>query len=105
MAGEVTTDAQALQTAADEFKGIAGDLDNVIKQAESIAGGLADSWEGVAKQAAIKALDNFREAGTASNKALDGISESVQNAGIQYTQADQQQADEVAAAAAQMNLT
>jgi WXG100 family type VII secretion target len=68
---------------------------------ESTAGELAAQWRGQAGMSAQQALQRFHEAGQAQVKALTGISESIQGAGIQYTSADEEQASSLSS---QMNF-
>jgi len=94
---QMITDTAVLSKEASNFERIAGELRAVIAQVESTAGHLAGQWHGQAGQSAQAALLRFHEAATAQARQLDDISGNVHAAGLQYTSADEEQAQALAA--------
>lgn len=98
---QMRTDAAALSAEASNFERISNELQQVIRQVESTGGELAGQWRGQAGDAAQQALVRFQEAGRVQVKALSDISSTIQQAGIQYSTADDEQASSLSS---QMNF-
>ncbi len=98
---EMRTDAATLSAEAANFDRISNELQQVIRQVDSVGSELASHWRGQAGGAAQQALLRFREAGQAQIKALTDISTNISQAGIQYSSADDEQAGSLSS---QMNF-
>ncbi|MHA7652234.1 WXG100 family type VII secretion target [Mycobacterium sp. ML4] len=94
---EMRTNAGALRAAAANFDQISVELQQVIRMVEATGGELAGKWRGKAGKAAQEALRRFHEAGQAQISALTDISGKVDEAGIQYSKADDDQSAHLAA--------
>jgi ESAT-6 family protein len=98
---EMRTDAATLSAEASNFDRISSELQRVISGVEQTGGELASHMVGQAGTATQQALTRFHEAGTAQIKALGDISQNINQAGIHYQRADEEQAS---ALSSQMNF-
>lgn len=98
---EMKTDAAALSAEASNFDRISNELQQVIRGVENTGGELAAQWRGQAGAAAQQALLRFKAAGDAQIKELGEISTAINQAGIQYSSSDDEQAGSLSS---QMNF-
>lgn len=98
---QMNTDASVLSAEATNFDRIASELNSVIKSVESTGSELAGHWKGAAGSAAQQSLARFHEAGLNQTKVLSDIVSTIQQAGVQYTKA---QDDAEQSLASQMNI-
>ena len=89
---EMKTDAATLRAEASSFDRISNELQQVMSQVESTGGELAGHMQGAAGQAAQQALARFHEKAQAQVKVLGEITNNINQAGIQYSKADDEQA-------------
>ncbi|MGB5112316.1 MAG: WXG100 family type VII secretion target [Mycobacterium sp.] len=98
---QMNTDAAILAKEAANFESISGELKGVIANVESTGGALAGQMVGQAGTAAQAALLRFHEAAARQIQELNDISSNIQQSGMQYTTADDDQAANLSSA---MNL-
>jgi WXG100 family type VII secretion target len=98
---EMRTDAATLSAEAGNFDRIGSELQRTIAGVEQTGGELASHMVGQAGTATQQALTRFHEAGQAQLKALADISQNINQAGIHYQRADEEQAS---ALSSQMNF-
>jgi WXG100 family type VII secretion target len=98
---QMNTDAAVLAKEAANFESISGELKGVIANVESTGGALAAQMVGQAGTAAQAALLRFHEAAARQIQELNDISSNIQQSGMQYTTADDDQAANLSSA---MNL-
>ena len=98
---EMRTDAATLAAEAASFDRIAGELQQVMGQIRSYGTELTGHMSGAAGTAAQQALVRFDEKAQAQTKVLNDIVTNIQQAGVQYSKAD----DEAQSAlSSQMNI-
>lgn len=89
---QMRTDAATLSAEAANFDRIGSEIQQVTKTVESVGGDLAAQWQGRAGSAVQGALTRYREAASAQIAQLTEITNSLQQAGIKYSAADDEQA-------------
>jgi len=98
---EMKTDAATLRAEAGNFDSINSELQGVIGRVEGAGTNLLAVWQGQASGAAAQALDRFKEKASAQRALLEEISKNINEAGIQYSSADEDQAGSLSS---QMNF-
>jgi WXG100 family type VII secretion target len=90
------TDSAALSKEAANFDHISTQLQQAIRNVEDAGASLKVQMVGQAGGVLQTKLDDFKVAGDAQIQALQTISQTIQDAGVKYDQADQEHASNLA---------
>lgn len=90
------TDSAALSKEAASFDSISTQLQQAIAHVEDAGASLKTQMVGQAGTVLQQKLDDFKAAGDAQIQALQTISQTIHDAGVQYDKADQEQASSLA---------
>lgn len=75
---QIRLNAEGLTKAAGSLKRQATELDNLIKQMQSVINGLPDSWEGAAANAYVQQFDSLKPGLVKTKELVETIGSQIQ---------------------------
>ncbi|MGW5385254.1 WXG100 family type VII secretion target [Nocardia sp. NPDC003963] len=104
MAGEVTTDFAAMDTAAKHVETVNGSLANELGNVRSLVAGTHGNWKGAAAGTFRKVMDDYDFQSKQLHDVLVEISELIRQNGKGYTATEQENQDAINRAGASGDL-